>query len=85
MCDNWSFTQTPARKRGHALAMLRLHWHEAYAITWDDDAKEFVARRRDNDDPIRDASADKLRTKIRDDYSAEPVPREFRLDRSDHD
>jgi hypothetical protein len=65
--------------------MLRLHWHEAYGITWDDDTKEFVARRRDNDDPIRDASADKLRTKIGDDYSAEPVPREFRLDHSEHD
>ena len=55
MDDSWEFQQALARKRGHALAGLRLHWHEAYGITWDDGTKEFVARRRDNDGLIHDA------------------------------
>ncbi len=64
--------------------MLRLHWHEAYGITWDRDTREFVAQRRDNGGTLRAANATDLRTKIGNDYAEHPVPREYRLDQYEH-
>ena len=84
MCDNWHVQHVEARSRGHDLAGLRLHWHEAYGITWDIDTAEFVAQRRDNGGTLRAKTATELRIMIGDDYAEKPVPREYRLDQSEY-
>ena len=84
MCDNWHVQHEEARRRGHDLAALRLHWYEAYGITWDTDPAEFVAQRRDNGGTLRAKTATELRIMIGDDHAEKPVPREYRLDQSEY-
>lgn len=84
MDESWDFTQAQARKRGHELAMLRLRWHEAYGLTWDRETKEFVAKRRDNQEDVRADHATVLENKIQNDYAKNPVPRTFRPGQSEH-
>jgi hypothetical protein len=84
MDKSWEFQEAQARKRGHELAMLRLRWHEAYGLTWDEEAKHFVAKRRDDEGEVRADNAVELETKIQNDYAEKPVPRAFRLGQSEH-
>jgi hypothetical protein len=78
MDESWEFQQAQARKRGHELAMLRLRWHEAYGLTWDREAKHFVAKRRDDEGELQADNAVELETKIQNNYAEKPVPRAFR-------
>jgi hypothetical protein len=79
MCDSWTYEQDEARRRGHELAMLRLRWHEAYAITLDKNTSEYAAARRDGAGTLLSTSAQELQTKIATDDDARPVPPEARL------
>lgn len=56
------------------LASLRFHWGGAYSITYD--RGEWLALRLDTREALTAGSADELRSKIRADYRARPVPRQ---------
>lgn len=57
------------------LAILQHHWGEPYEITWQ--KGQFVAERRDGRGTLMHRDSVILNTMIRDDYSANPVPREI--------
>ena len=61
-------------KRVAELADLRWHWGPAYKITAP--YGMFRAERRDDGAAVSCATAAGLRTLIRDDYTARPVPRD---------
>jgi hypothetical protein len=64
------------------LHALRLHWDEAYLITYhpDDRFEPWHAERLDDHDTLKAGSAATLRDSIISDYSARPVPRAQRDD-----
>ena len=62
-----------ARQRKRALNDLRLRWDDAYDISWD--GSQFRAVRLDNGRVLADERADRLRERIINDYSGNPVSR----------
>jgi len=60
------------------LADLRYHWGSAYKITSRNAV--FRAVRRDDGSAVTALTADSLRTEIRADYAARPVPRSLHAD-----
>lgn len=60
--------------REDATRILDYHWGEAYKITWD--RGTYHAVRRDNEQVISAKSPEALTRLIREDYKANPVPRE---------
>ncbi|HEV2370726.1 MAG TPA: hypothetical protein VGS19_01040 [Streptosporangiaceae bacterium] len=67
-----------ARVRGQQIENLRWHWGEAYKITWAEGA--FRATRRDTGAEVSAGTAAEVHQLIRDDYSANPVPRDVAAD-----
>ena len=67
-----------ARIRGQQIENLRWHWGEAYKITWT--AGAFRATRRDTGTEVSARTAAETHQLIRDDYSANPVPRDVSAD-----
>jgi len=66
--DYWE--QHLARVRGHELVKLRLHWDEAYKISWDG---VFRAARLDDGTSLEAHTARELWELMRDDYSERHV------------
>jgi hypothetical protein len=75
--DEFTMSDQEARRRGHALAMLRLRWHHAYGITWEKDDSEFVAHPRDGSDALRNNDAEKLNDDLAVREDTRPVASEF--------
>ena len=66
------------RERDGEIADLRWHWGSAYKITSRN--AMFRAVRRDDVSAVTALTAESLRTEIRADYQARPVPRSLRAD-----
>ena len=77
--DEFTYRDEQARRRGHALAALRLRWHQSYGITWDKDQEEYVAARRDGGTVLRDTDNNRLNGRLAVDDNAHPVPPECRV------